>query len=461
MFTVALALSCVTVAVLAAYPMAGIVLLFISKPIIDATWGQPVVADLPLTQVVSGLVPIVIFARMVIARPEEQFRHMPLRGVWATYAMFIGFCSSIALFHEGWSSGANVFFRHINGFVGFYMIQAYFHQQGRLKVLLLGLIVAGFFPIGTGLYQLATGTTWRFQEVEGIARNIGLYHNGVTIRLYALQSILAALLYGVLYAKSGIVKQAAVWAYMAMAAAVLAKAYSKAGILIITLWISSWTLLQRKFAAFAVILGLVFILGVSLAAAYFESIVQIYHKELGFFSGREEAFRTFNGRWYGWEEMYTRWMHFDVFAKAFGSGQLTLGAHNDYLQMLFHGGIVGVLLYLVLLGTVGYRVVLNLRTCSDPLAIAALMLFLSWIVDTIGLNPSAYPQYQWFLWGMIGLSFRLRENEAYEARLDVRQTGEHIPPTRYQVAPTVSASLRPQTKFPLVSDLRGKRAEAR
>jgi hypothetical protein len=32
-----------------------------------------------------------------------------------------------------------------------------------------------------------------------------------------------------------------------------------------------------------------------------------------------------------------------------------------------------------------------------------------WLVDAIGLVPSSYPGYQWFVWGFIGLSLRLRE----------------------------------------------------
>jgi hypothetical protein len=34
------------------------------------------------------------------------------------------------------------------------------------------------------------------------------------------------------------------------------------------------------------------------------------------------------------------------------------------------------------------------------------MIFFMWLVDAMGLTPGAYPSYQWFAWGFMGLVLR-------------------------------------------------------
>jgi hypothetical protein len=51
-------------------------------------------------------------------------------------------------------------------------------------------------------------------------------------------------------------------------------------------------------------------------------------------------------------------------------------------------------------------VALAWRCERSPLNVMAVMLFGMWLVDTIGLTPRAYPGYQWYVWGFIGLALR-------------------------------------------------------
>jgi len=48
----------------------------------------------------------------------------------------------------------------------------------------------------------------------------------------------------------------------------------------------------------------------------------------------------------------------------------------------------------------------------DVYSIAALLAFIMWIVDAMGLVPSAYSGYQWFVWGLVGLCLRRRQDDA-------------------------------------------------
>jgi hypothetical protein len=38
------------------------------------------------------------------------------------------------------------------------------------------------------------------------------------------------------------------------------------------------------------------------------------------------------------------------------------------------------------------------------------MVFAMWLVDAIGLVPSLYSGYQWFVWGVIGIAVRYDQN---------------------------------------------------
>ena len=68
--------------------------------------------------------------------------------------------------------------------------------------------------------------------------------------------------------------------------------------------------------------------------------------------------------------------------------------------------ILSLVAYILLLVMIGWKIFRNLAQNFSRLNMAALMIFLMWLVDTIGLVPSLYPGYQWYVWGFIGLAFR-------------------------------------------------------
>ncbi len=446
LLVIALVLSVMTFGAFVMAPMTGVALLFIAKPVVDATWRELLVAGMPLTQIVAGLVPLVVLGHMLTASNDAQLTRMPLWPLWMVYTVVLSLSVVQIIYGQDLRTGFSVLLRHMNGFIGFYMVQAFFRREREIKLFLTALVVAGLFPMGMGLYQLATGIVWQGEEqqIEGIIRNVGLYHDAITIRQYALQTILAILLYAAAFPPQRVAAATGLWALAGLAVVVLSKAYSKAGLAILGLWALSWTLLRRKLVVFLALLGIGAVVGAYLASNYLGEVARIYQKELGFLSGTVAADRTFNGRWYVWQEMFREWQKLGTAAKVFGSGREALGAHNDYLQILFHGGLIGLALYLALLASVGTLLVRNLMRRVDPFAVAGFMVFLAWMVDTIGLVPSAYSGYQWFVWGMIGLSLRVRQEEQQEFT-----AVEQFDPSSAMVEPALSAVS--SRRFPLVS----------
>ncbi|CAI8789193.1 O-antigen ligase family protein [Methylocaldum szegediense] len=398
---------------LLAFPPIGVLLALMARPVVDATWNHPIVGNLRWTEVISVVVPVEILLFMALgAKLRQSVKRLPLLNIWCLNlsATFISFC--LITIAQGPTAAFSVFFRQINGFVGYYMGQAFFLEDKGLRKFLLALVMAGLFPLAIGLYQLVTGTQWIQAEAEGLTRYVGLYHDAFTIRYYMEQLILATILYSAIFGNRRVVLNFALAVLGICAVIVMFKAYSKSGMLTLAAWVAVWAILGRKFLFLGfVTIGLLAI-GIYYLPEISRQLQQLFHKEIGAIEGNIELERTLAGRWYGWKEVWTSWNEIGVFGKTFGSGLVATGVHNDYLMLLLHGGLFAVMSYLALLFTVGYKLMGYARKNRTPLALGGVMAFCMWMIDSIGLVPSAYPGYQWFVWGIIGICLRRAQEES-------------------------------------------------
>jgi len=447
-FYIALAFTGTTLVFLLVNPVWGIPLIFVSKPFIDGAFEHHLVFGVRLTEIIGTVVPMMVLLHLFLAKPENSFQSMPLKTIWLILVCDFVLFSGMIAYQQDLRLGASVFFRYINGFVGVYMFQAFFREETSLKWLLGVLLLAALFPTGIGIYQALTGHVWRFESNSGVARNIGIWHDAVNLRQYSLQTILASLLFMALYVRVSITAKLTVLSYLAAASIVLLKTYTKAGIATLVLWAGTWTLLQKKFGTFIGLASGLLILTIFLSSDLLQNVVQIFQKETGVLEGEVAVERSFSGRWFGWQAMMKEWSSFDAMAQLFGSGQMTTNAHNDFLAMLFHAGIIGLLLYCTLLCTVGIVILRNVLQHSTPMNIAGLMALTMWLVDSIGVVPSAYPGHQWFLWGMIGLSLRLHHEKT---NTSPTLSTEYIPTVHEQEPMVGLPQMPPQRKFPILS----------
>ena len=445
---VAMGLGFISILALIANPAVGMVIVFIIKPLIDASWEHFLFLGLRVPEVYSGLIPIILLVHMALSKREGSFARMPLKGLWLTYSAYILMFSFIIAYGGDSKSGASVFFRYINGIIGFHFIQAYYRHNDRFKWFLWALILGGLFPMSLGLYQVLTGFQWQQAQAEGLVRNIGIWHDGVNMRTYAIQTILGLLLYSALYVKTRKVPlRAMAMGYLAISTVVMVRVYSKAAILIFAIWVLCWTILRRQFAVLAVLAVTGLLVTTYFAGDLIGQIGTLFHKELGFVSGKVDGKMTFQGRWFGWVEMMTEWERLPAMSQLFGSGKIATGAHNDFLQMLFHGGIVGLAIYLSLLIVIGVRIGRNLFAKADEMAVAALMVYLMWLIDAVGLVPSAYPAEQWLVWGLIGMSLRMRADSASQESVREEVLDRHDFPPESSLAGAMV-----QRRFTLLSD---------
>lgn len=415
--------STVAVTALAIKPKWGILAIFLVRPLVDACWETPILLGLKLTEIVSVLVPMVVLVHMALASGRERsLRAMPLRWIWLLWTADIAFFCGVIMYSQEPLEGAKVLFRHLNGFVGFYMIQAYFAKDRDLKPLLLALIFAGLFPIATGAFEGLTGHHWKITIADmGVVRNIGFYHDAITIRYYALQTLMGLLLFSTLYLKRRTIAKALMACYGVAATFVVYGAYSKSGTATLACWTLLWPLLRRQYRTVMGLGAAAMLLATYYSQEIFDRFGFIFNRELGAARGTLSTGYNFNGRLLIWDELMAQWSQSGLLHQVFGSGQVALGAHNDYLQILYHGGILGLTIYMSLLLTAGLYILRNLSVSRSPLNVAALLALVMWMVDTIGLVPSAMPGYQWFVWGLIGLAMRRHGNAMRESKAHARK----------------------------------------
>ena len=401
-------LGVVTLLALILSPAVGVALLFFTRPIIDAAWSMPVIFGFNPGQLMGVLVPSIAIAHMIAARGGARFRYMPLKLPWLLFSGYAFVFSVMILFTEGGLDGIEVLFRHLNGIVGFYLIQAFYTRVEHIRRLMLVIAAAGVFPIAVGIYQQITGVVWAEAQAEGLTRLIGLYHDAFTVRYLMLQTLLALLVWVALSPRIDPVRLSVIVGYASTALVVMFKAYSKSGMATLAMWTLTWAIFRRRFVLLGVCASIGALAVAMFAPEIYVQVAQLFVKEITALGGAGDPMRTFAGRWYAWREMWDAWTVMEPLAQVFGSGEKSTGAHNDYLLMLFHGGVVGLALYVTLLVCAFTRVLANLRRDPQPLDVAAFMVLCLWLVDSIGLVPSAYPGYQWFVWGFVGLALRMR-----------------------------------------------------
>lgn len=400
----ALLLSIIAMAILAMKPRVGLRVLLAVKPAIDASWNYGA-AGFNSLEIVGAGVPFIVLLRMVFF--GETRRGMPLIGLWMFF-LFTNLIGVVLIFATGRFLGSlETLLRVFNGFVGFYMLQTYVTDREDFRKVLLAFLAAGLFPMVMGLYQAASGQTWRYAETTGhLVRSIGVYHDAVSYRQYVFQTLTAILLMASYFYPKRIGARLLLFGYALVCLLVLFRAYTKAGFMILAIWTLVWTVLQRKLATLLVIVVALFAVNAATGDRIFQDVQTVFSKEIAASEGTGDTQYILSGRMVLWEDYYNNWKQGSFFTHLFGSGRTAGTAHNDYLRVLVSGGFVGLFAYVLLLLAIGFSIGRLLLREINPLHVMALMIYLAWLIDTIGLVPGLYPGYQWYVWGMIGLALR-------------------------------------------------------
>ena len=248
----------------------------------------------------------------------------------------------------------------------------------------------------------------------GLERLSGLYHDIGNQRTYILQFLAAMLLYWSYYLQPGrnFFQKSILVILAGIGMMSLYFSYTKAGVLIFMLWLVIWTVGKRSLAPALLVIPVILAVNIYSDNKLSEEIELMYSREVTALTsegstvyGEDVTKRALAGRGFVWAQFLELYANAPLYQKVFGMGT-PRAAHNDFLAILLMTGMVGLLLYTLLLINIGIRVARNYWRERSPLNVMAVMLFAMWLVDSIGLVPSFYPNYQWLVWGFIGLSFK-------------------------------------------------------
>ncbi|AJY71797.1 hypothetical protein RW64_20765 [Geobacter sulfurreducens] len=384
----------------------GILVAVLIRPVIDCFYESAfALGGIKPTELLGVLLPLLVFFRLLLSK-NQGFLRAPLALLWIVYSFFQLF-STVMIFTAGFNFMAafNHFFRTFNGFIGFFIFQEFFRTREEFRTLLVVHLLAGVFPLGMSVYQNILGGTIRTERtIGGLIRNIGFYHDAYTLRLYCFQTIAAGLLYWAYFLEKSKALRLVLVSMGCVALFTVYKLFSKAGYIVTASWMVVWPLARRKLASFVVVvvIGAAFVVFNSQS----KTIDLIYSKEVNALAGEEKTDRMFQGRVGMWKNKYAKWEDLMILNKMLGDGKPNTGAHNDFLRVLFGTGIIGLMLYVTVLSTLLVRLTVRCFRDNTPLNVLALMLILMWLVDALGLVPGAYPGYQVFVWGFVGLALR-------------------------------------------------------
>ena len=396
-------LALVSIVILLFQPGFGVLFAIAAKPTIDTSWESSI-GGFSALQLVGAAVPLLVLTHVFLRSPRD-FSRVPGGTTWLAY-LFASFIGVVMMIAEGKGASAiDAFLRVLNGFAGFHMFHPFVRNQNDLRRLSLALIICGLVPMSMGLYQAVTGHVWRVQHTVGLLRNIGVYHDAVSLRYYGYMALTGVILY-LSYFPGGKLRQLLFVGYATAITVVIYKVYSKAGVMIGGTWLVLWSLFRRQFLLLP-LAGLVFVSALFLTEGQLANeIGTLFSKETAAIDGTGDEKLVLAGRAYVWEIKFAQWTEADLIHQLFGVGVSGGGAHNDFLRVLLASGLCGLITYVWLLSTVGIRVARAALRESTPFNVVALMIFAMWIIDTIGLTPGLYPGYQWFVWGMLGLALR-------------------------------------------------------
>lgn len=394
----------------------GILILFVTKPIIDATWAFEVVPGFTLLQVVGILFPLITLTYFLQYRQDIKSPiHSSLMYLFLIsniISALITIISNTELFSI---INSSTIFLQISNLVAVYLlIPQLISNEVQFKRFIFLLLISGLFPIVTGLLQILgfLPTLKTLRTTGELIRISGWYYDSANMRFYAFQTLLAIVMYLTIHNhQKNIAKKLLLALYACFSIFVLYKTYSKSALVILGLSFIIYTFTTRKYLA-----GMLVIVTVTFFILTYKDVTQdierLVWKEIKFIEDKETVYTNslLSGRIGLWERMITQFSESDIVQQLFGYNYL-IGrrAHNDFVRILIASGFIGLMIYIVILFTLGRSVLRSFIEHRDIISIAAIVVFIAFIIDSVGLTMTLQPGYCWVTFGIMSISINRYE----------------------------------------------------
>ena len=313
------------------------------------------------------------------------------------------------------------FFRVVGGYPIFFLAAACSINREKIdkfiKIALFACLLTSIFAI----YQRLGGISY-YQTTMGGAlyRTAGFYHDVGTISLYMMLSIpIVVFLY---YNSHSISKRIIYISFMAILLFTLFLAYHRAGWIIVVIQLGLWSIISRRFLLMGICITVLATFILMFLGQHITSFLSGFFAPLTImFYSRGIPDSALSGRMGAWRVLVQYFVGSSLVTYLFGTGLSTtysitelyrpmgpaMNAHNDYIRILVENGIVGIVVHIWLLWTLGKSALTVYLKSKDlysrSLAQLFILLLVVFILTSITLRPSQYPSFNWYIFGFAGI----------------------------------------------------------
>lgn len=400
------------------YPKYGILFMYLTKPILDATYffKLPYIGlnFLQMTGVMFPVFSILILINLKSRISDYYYWRIILLLIVSAVLSFLTYL--FGFIHLGGTrllqlfvSGLVILFQFTNGLSAYFLIPQLFREEKDRKLFLKILIWATLFPLITAYLQIFGIIEGRTLRTTGqLIRISGLYHDSTNLRFYSFQAIACIIIYLSIYKKSlSIPFRLILLTIIGLFIFIIYLGYSKAAIAIILSWSLAYLLISRNIVLGGFSLFAIIFLYMTVPRISYE-IDKLFYKEIMFYEGtlsEELEYTLLGGRFVRWEVIISRFENSDILHKILGFNY-TIGivSHNDFLRVLASYGLFGFVIYSIFLLSIIFQTIRQYFVHRDGLAFGSILFLIAFMIDSTGLTPSIYTGYSWVVFGIISLS---------------------------------------------------------
>jgi hypothetical protein len=381
------------------YPLLAFILFV---PVVDAAWSFRF-GQFSIIYVLDSAFILIFLLRLLIKK--DKIYRFPFLNLFLAYFLILVFASIQIAMNSGIVTALDFFAKSLFMPLAFYWFSTYFNDQKDLKMVITVFILSGLFPVFFTLLQKITGHVWVYQGSRGLVRNVGLYHDIVTARIFLIQSVLGIAIYWHNFLRKGeAIKRLALALFFCGSILGLYFLYSKAITVVLVLWILVYVFLRRKIIVLPLALALLLLVNAVTGNRVYTEVNQLFSRETEYARGEVETKYVLSGRGGVWQMYIERWPDLPLIRKFIGDGVSHGYFHNDFLRVLFSGGILLVVGNFALFFCLILRLIREYRRKREFIQFAAILAVIYYFVEAIGQLPGFYPDVQPITWGLVALA---------------------------------------------------------
>jgi len=380
-----------------------LLLYLFTSPIVYAGWSLKI-GNFSIIHLFNGGFIFIFILKFLLKK--EQLYEFPYLKLFLFYFFLNLFVAINIYFNNGWFSALDFFIKSVFMPLSFYLFYQYYRNHSDGKRLIIILIVSGIFPLAFILVQKFSGHVWFYRETRGIVRNVGLYHDIVTPRIFLMQTLIGIFIYWHYFLRQKRKLSTIILISLLLLTGLgIYYLYSKAILITLFVWLLMFAILRGKKNAVPVVAIFALLIVIFFSGVIIESeIHQVFSKEVDFVSGNLSSDYVLSGRGGIWKMYLNNWNNLPFFRKIIGVGVSHAYFHNDYLRILFSGGIFQLSIYIIIIVIFTFRLLNNYIHQNFFLSFIALLCVSYLFIDSFGHVTSLYPHMQIFIWGLVGLS---------------------------------------------------------